>query len=159
MKKALSLCLKYLSLFTVMGSIYYLIEIIWRGYSHVSMFILAGVCGICIGLINEILSMDTPIWLQAIIGSCIVTTGEFISGCILNLWLGLGIWDYSNMPFNLLGQICLPFSLLWVSGRGRCRGPQESAAWPARSSGRRCPASRRCPRPCSRGRWRCGCPG
>lgn len=40
MKKALSLCLKYLSLFTVMGSIYYLIEIIWRGYSHVSMFIL-----------------------------------------------------------------------------------------------------------------------
>ena len=66
------------------------------------------------GLINEILSMDTPIWLQAIIGSCIVTTGEFISGCILNLWLGLGIWDYSNMPFNLLGQICLPFSLLWV---------------------------------------------
>ena len=59
MKKVLSLCLKYLSLFTVMGSIYYLIEIIWRGYSHVSMFILAGVCGICIGLINEILSMDT----------------------------------------------------------------------------------------------------
>ena len=43
MKKVLSLCLKYLSLFTVMGSIYYLIEIIWRGYSHVSMFILAGV--------------------------------------------------------------------------------------------------------------------
>lgn len=71
-------------------------------------------CGICIGLINEILSMDTPIWLQAIIGSCIVTTGEFISGCILNLWIGLGIWDYSNMPFNLLGQICLPFSLLWI---------------------------------------------
>lgn len=58
--------------------------------------------------------MDTPIWLQAIIGSCIVTTGEFVSGCILNLWLGLGIWDYSNMPFNILGQICLPFSLLWV---------------------------------------------
>ena len=114
MKKALSLCLKYLSLFTVMGSIYYVIEIVWRGYSHISMCILAGVCGVCIGLINEVLSMDTPIWLQAIIGSCIVTTGEFISGCIFNLWLGHGIWDYSNMPFNILGQICLPFSLLWV---------------------------------------------
>lgn len=114
MKKALSLCLKYLSLFAVMGSIYYMIEIVWRGYSHISMFILAGVCGVCIGLINEVLSMDTPIWLQAIVGSCIVTIGEFVSGCILNLWLGLGIWDYSNMPFNILGQICLPFSLLWV---------------------------------------------
>ncbi len=48
MKKALSLCLKYLSLFAVMGFIYYMIEIVWRGYSHISMFILAGVCGVCI---------------------------------------------------------------------------------------------------------------
>lgn len=48
MKKALSLCLKYLSLFAVMGSIYYMIEIVWRGYSHISMFILAGVCGVWI---------------------------------------------------------------------------------------------------------------
>ena len=113
MKKALSLFLKYLSLFAVMGSIYYMIEIMWRGYSHISMFILAGVCGVCIGLINEVLSMDTPIWLQAIIGSCIVTIGEFISGCILNLWLGLGIWDYSNMPFNILGQICPKYTVYW----------------------------------------------
>lgn len=25
----------------------------------------------------------------------------------------LGVWDYSAAPFNLLGQICLPFTLLW----------------------------------------------
>ena len=23
-------------------------------------------------------------------------------------------WDYSDMPFNILGQVCLPFSALWV---------------------------------------------
>lgn len=23
------------------------------------------------------------------------------------------VWDYSNMPFNLLGQICLPFTVIW----------------------------------------------
>ena len=114
MNKALLLIQKYLLLFTVSGTAYYMIEIAWRGYSHISMFCLAGICGICIGLINEVFSMDTPIWLQAIIGSCIITIGEFISGCILNLWLNLQIWNYSNMPFNVLGQICLPFSLLWV---------------------------------------------
>ena len=48
------------------------------------------------------------------IGSAIVTALEFATGCIVNLWLGWDVWDYSNLPFNILGQICLPFSLLWV---------------------------------------------
>jgi uncharacterized membrane protein len=26
----------------------------------------------------------------------------------------MNVWDYSDMPFNLLGQICPSFSLLWV---------------------------------------------
>ena len=43
----------------------------------------------------------------------LVTFVEFCAGCVLNLWLGLDIWDYSDIPFNLLGQICLPFSLVW----------------------------------------------
>lgn len=40
---------------------------------------------------------------------------EFITGLVVNIWLGLGVWDYSNMPFNLLGQICLPFAFAWVA--------------------------------------------
>jgi uncharacterized membrane protein len=24
------------------------------------------------------------------------------------------MWDYSTLPFNILGQICLPFSLIWI---------------------------------------------
>lgn len=55
----------------------------------------------------------TVIWKQMLICSIIITAVEFTSGLILNVWLGLGIWDYSNMPFNILGQICLPFTLLW----------------------------------------------
>ena len=47
------------------------------------------------------------------IGSTIITVLEFITGCIVNLWLGWNVWDYSNLPLNLLGQICLPFSILW----------------------------------------------
>ena len=28
--------------------------------------------------------------------------------------LGLGVWDYSGMLLNYKGQICLPFSILWI---------------------------------------------
>ena len=77
------------------------------------MGLVGGLCFVLVGLINEFMSWDIPLWLQGIIGASIITVLEFISGLILNVWLGLGIWDYSQMSFNLLGQICLPFSLAW----------------------------------------------
>ena len=55
-----------------------------------------------------------PLLWQIIIGTAIVTAAEFVAGCILNLWLGLGIWDYSNLPGNILGQICPQFTLAWA---------------------------------------------
>lgn len=108
-----ALC-KNLFLFITGGILYYLIEIIWRGHSHFSMFLVGGLCFVLIGEINEYISWETPVYVQSILGSIIITTIEFISGCILNIWHGLDVWDYSNIPFNLLGQICLPFSILWV---------------------------------------------
>lgn len=112
MKKAL----KALILFLCGGCLYFLMEIAWRGYSHWSMFILGGLCFFLIGAINEFISWEMPLLLQGVIGSlCIVTPLEFVTGCIVNLWLGWNVWDYSDMPLNLLGQICLPFSLVWVA--------------------------------------------
>jgi uncharacterized membrane protein len=105
---------KYLFLWVVGGNIYYLMEIIYRGYSHWTMFIVGGICFILLGLINEILSWNTPLWLQGTIGATIITGLEFISGCIINLVLKLNVWDYSNMPFNILGQVCLPFYFIWI---------------------------------------------
>ena len=78
------------------------------------MGVLGGICFLLIGMINEFLSWETPIWLQAVFGSAIITCFEFMAGCILNLWLDLGIWDYSQMPFNIMGQICLAFSIAWI---------------------------------------------
>ena len=104
---------KLLILFIIGGCIYTLMEFLWRGYSHPAMIIVGGVCFLAIGSINEIIPWEMPLFLQSIIGGIIITTVELISGCILNLWLNLGIWDYSNMPFNFKGQICLAFSVLW----------------------------------------------
>lgn len=113
MQKRLRILSKHLFLFLVGASFYIFIEVIYRGYSHWTMGVLGGISFISIGLINEILSWDTPIWIQCLIGGCLITFYEFITGVILNLWLHLGIWDYSHMPFNILGQICLPFTLIW----------------------------------------------
>lgn len=105
--------IKYAVLFFFGGLVYYLIEILWRGYSHWTMIILGGLCFIAVGLINNILPWNMVIELQALIGAVLITSLEFIVGLIVNVNLGWDIWDYSNVPFNFLGQICLPFSLLW----------------------------------------------
>lgn len=106
--------LKYAALALCGGCIYFAIELAWRGHSHWTMAVLGGICFVLIGGINEFFPWSMPLALQGVIGAAIVTALEFVSGVILNLWLGLGIWDYSHLPFNLLGQICLPFSVLWI---------------------------------------------
>ena len=113
MMNKLKIITKYLLLGAIGSIIYMSLEILWRGYTHWTMGILGGICFICLGLINEILSWETPLVLQMLIGSTIITILEFITGCIVNIWLGWNVWDYSNLPLNLLGQICLPFSILW----------------------------------------------
>lgn len=106
---------KHSILFLIGGTAYCLLECLWRGHSHWTMFLLGGFLFILLGELNEgWLDWDTPLVLQGVIGSIMVTLAEFLAGAVLNLWLGLHVWDYSNVPFNVLGQICLPFSLLWV---------------------------------------------
>lgn len=106
---------KLSTLFCVGGGLYTAIELLWRGYSHISMFFLGGVCFIAIGAINELFPWSLGFVWQSLIGAALVTALELVSGIILNLWLGLGVWDYSTMPCNLWGQICLPYSMAWVA--------------------------------------------
>ena len=114
MSKILKILVKYLFLFGIGGFIYALIEVLFRGYTHWTMMILGGICFISIGLINEFLSWDTPLIAQGVLGGIIITCLEFITGYIVNIQLGWNIWDYSGILFNIKGQICLPFSILWV---------------------------------------------
>lgn len=106
--------LKMIVLLMIGGTIYFCIEMLWRGHSHWTMALVGGICFIAIGAINEYIPWEMGMVQQSLIGACLTTTIEFVSGLILNVWLGMGIWDYSNMPFNLLGQICLPFFFAWV---------------------------------------------
>lgn len=105
--------LKPLILIAIGGLLYVLIEYLWRGYSHWTMFIVGGLAFWMIGYINEYIDWNMPLCKQMAIGSLIVTCLEFISGFLINIVLGWQVWDYSNLPFNILGQICLPFSTIW----------------------------------------------
>lgn len=100
-------------LFFIGGFSYIIIEILWRGYSHISMFFVGGLCFVIIGMLNEFYTYSMSLISQMIISSLIITIIEFVSGCILNIWLKLDVWDYSSAPFNLYGQICLPYMILW----------------------------------------------
>lgn len=105
--------LKILILCLIGGFIYYCIELLWRGYSHWTMFLVGGICFIIIGKINEIFLWTTPLWKQCGIAAIIITALEFITGCIVNLGLNWNVWSYSDVPFNLLGQICPQMILAW----------------------------------------------
>lgn len=109
------LVMKESVLFLIGGFIYYIIEVLFRGYSHWSMFILGGVCFVIIGILNEFFKWELLFQYQCLIGATVITVLEFVTGCIVNLWLGWNIWDYSDMPMNIMGQICLPFSAIWFA--------------------------------------------
>ena len=97
----------------IAGSIYLLIELLWRGYTHWTMLPLAAIIFVCTGILDE-LKVPLSFWKQVLLGTAIATLLEFIAGFILNLWLELNIWDYSDMPFNFMGQICPQYTFAWA---------------------------------------------
>ena len=106
--------IKYCVIFVVGAVVYMTIEILYRGYTHWSMGILGGIALILVGIIDELTTEDLPLLVQAPIASIIITLLEYYAGCILNIKLGMDIWDYSDLPLNVDGQICIYFSLAWM---------------------------------------------
>ena len=104
---------KYLFLFLLGGAAYYYLEIITRGYSHYSMFLLGGACFILCGLLNESSVIQIGLIWQMFLSAAIITALEFITGMIVNVWLHWNVWDYSKIPHNYKGQICLRFAVVW----------------------------------------------
>ncbi len=102
----------YIIMFLTGGIGYNLIEIIWRGYSHITMTFAGGMCFGAIIFINK-LKNTKSILFRGMLCSLFITFIELIFGIIFNIVLKLNVWDYSNMPLNLAGQICLPYTLLW----------------------------------------------
>lgn len=94
------------------GGLYCLIEVLWRGYTNWTMGVVGGICVLI--LYNVYTKYICLSYIEkCLIGSIIITVIEFISGIIINIIFGMNVWDYSNLPLNLKGQICLLYSVFW----------------------------------------------
>lgn len=91
--------------------LYSLIEIAARGFTHWSMTLTGGICFSYIYHITNGSKMSLVRKCAA--GAVFITSVEFLVGIYDNIIMKWNVWDYSDMPANILGQICLPFSLLW----------------------------------------------
>ena len=101
------------------GTIYFLLEVAWKtatGKPEMiswTMLVLAILLTIAVERCGEQLPWAVPLWLQALACAALVTAVELAAGLILNIWLGLGVWDYSDLPGNFMGQICPQFAAIW----------------------------------------------
>ena len=102
---------KKILLFTAGGCGYVTLELLWRGRSHGSMFFAGGSCFMLLGrLCGTKSKMPAPV--RAAAGAGIITGVEFLTGLLVNR--NYSVWDYRAIPMNYHGQVCLPYTLLWI---------------------------------------------
>jgi len=105
--------LKWTNMWLWGGFLYYVCELLYRQHSHPLMFAVGGLCFVTLGCINRVLPWEMSFAVQCAVGGFAITAIEFISGLIFNVWLGLDIWDYSHLPLNVMGQVCVYFLFVW----------------------------------------------
>lgn len=101
------------------GTVYFLLEVGFKTLtSHPeriswTMLVLAILLTVPVERCGAELPWECPLWIQALTCASLVTVVELVAGLVLNVFLGLNIWDYSNLPFNLWGQICPQYVAVW----------------------------------------------
>lgn len=99
------------AMFLLGGVGYVTLEFLWRGRSHVSMFLAGGTCFLLLGQLNHVRpQLSFPI--RCVVGAGVITAVELAAGLLANR--EYHVWDYRSLPMNFHGQICLPYSLLWI---------------------------------------------
>jgi len=98
--------------FLIGGLSYGLVEILYRGYTHWSMVLTGGAVILTFYCLIPLL-FQIPLWSAALLGATIITLYEFAMGCVVNLLFKWEVWNYSDQPGNILGQICPQFSACW----------------------------------------------
>lgn len=70
--------------------------------------------GIGVGVVVQFLSpFKSSLVLLYVTSVIVVTALEWLTGFVLEKVFHNKWWDYSSMPLNLNGYVCLPFSLIW----------------------------------------------
>lgn len=104
--------MKYLLIFLIGSAGYSYLEVLWRGYTHWTMALTGGLCFLIIYLLNGIFASESVLF-RSLVGATVITAVEFIVGVTVNIILKWDVWDYSSLPLNFIGQICVRYSFLW----------------------------------------------
>ena len=103
-------------IFVTSGLIYIMLELLWRGRTHWTMFLCAGLCGLVMANINNNwLEFDTDFRIQVFVSALMCSTFEFFFGIIFNG--DFSIWDYRGMwgTIHALGdQVNVIFFGIWI---------------------------------------------
>lgn len=115
--------LEFLLVYIIGAGLYGLLELIWRGWTHWTMLLCGGACFTLMYIIG---GSTLPLLIKCLLSAIVISTVEFSAGYLVNITLGWHIWDYSDRAYNILGQVCPLFSLLWfvlsVPGLYLCSG-------------------------------------
>lgn len=100
-------------IFIFAGLFYILVELAYRGFTHYSMFILAGICGLVMAGMNDRFSFELDFGIQVFSCTVVCTLMEFIFGEIFNR--DYSIWDYRGMWGTFADNQCnVVFVLAWL---------------------------------------------
>lgn len=103
-----------LTVFLMGAVVYFGTEFVYRGYSHITMFFAGGICFFLIYVCEKHI-VKMKLLYRCVLYAFMITAVEFVFGLVFNVWLGLNVWDYSEEPFNILGQVCPGFVLIWMA--------------------------------------------
>lgn len=102
---------EYFMCFAVGAVAYGFVELCVRGYTHWTMALTGGCVLLLFNLINR--TEKISFFLKCLLGMIVITSLEFAVGMTVNIGLNWNVWDYSDKPFNLFGQICPQFCVAW----------------------------------------------
>lgn len=102
---------EFLIVFYIGGLAYGAVELLWRGRTHWTMLLAGGVCFLFMYLTATATAL-APLG-QYTLCAALISAVEFVTGAVVNLRLGWNVWDYSDQPANLYGQICLRYTAYW----------------------------------------------
>lgn len=102
---------QYIITFFMGFFLYSLVEIVGRGYTHWTMSLTGGIIFSALYAINS--CKGITLIRSCFVGALLITAVEFAVGIFDNIIMRWEVWDYSKLPLNFMGQICLFFSLYW----------------------------------------------
>ena len=96
------------------GVVFCALHLLLTGNCHWTDLAVFSLLCIPLDAVNERMPWTFPLWLQAVLGGIVLIVSQLAAGLVFNVWLGLGLWDYTSLFGNFLGQICLRYALLWL---------------------------------------------